>query len=88
MVLLPDNKVNPETYNITFSVTDGSDPIEGATVTIGSITGTTGSAGGCTLQNVPAGSQTVTVKKAGYTDYSKSITVSEATTIDVTLSTS
>ena len=52
------------------SVTDGTDPIEGATVTLidseeEEYTGTTGSAGGCTIKDVPEGTYTVTATATG-----------------------
>ena len=59
---------------------DGNNPVENATVAIGDVTGTTGSAGGCSLQNIPDGEQTVTVTKEGYKDYTSTITVSEEST--------
>ena len=71
---------SPTTYNLSFTVNDGTNPVEGAIVTIGEITGTTGSAGGCTLSNVPEGSQTVTVTCDGFTNYSDTINVSEENT--------
>lgn len=73
---LPNSQVNPETTNLSVTVTDGINPIEGATVSIDEISSTTGSAGGCTLQDVPEGSQTITVIATGYTDYTDTIEVS------------
>ena len=53
---------------------------------IGEITGTTGSAGGCTLSNVPYGNVTVTAVKEGYESYSQSLTVDDSTTsLQITL---
>ena len=77
---LPDNEVNPETdtnnsepqtntVNLSFKITEWGNfdhTIEGATVTIGDITGVTGSAGGCTLRNVPIGEATVIITADGY----------------------
>ena len=68
------------TRNLTFTVNDGTDPVEGATVAIGDITGTTGSAGGCTLQGVAEGEKTVTVTAEGFENYSDTITVSSDST--------
>ena len=84
----PDPEPTPEpvTRDLSFTVNDGTNPVEGATVTIGSISGTTGSAGGCTLQGVEDGSQTVTVTKEGFTEYTDTITVSaESTSFTVSL---
>ena len=68
--------MNPETTNVHVTVSDGENPISGATVTIDEITATTIN-GGCNLQNVPTGIQTITVTKEGYSEYSESITVSD-----------
>lgn len=69
--------------NISVSVTDStsSTGIESATVTLTGAdeqeySGTTGSAGGCTIQNVPHGEYTVTATAAGYEEYTGSFTVS------------
>ena len=67
----------PVTRDISITVNDGTDAVEGATVAIGAITSTTGSAGGCTLQNVADGEQTISVTATGFDDYSDTITVSE-----------
>ena len=67
----------PVTRDISITVDDGTDAVEGATVAIGDITGTTGSAGGCTLQGVADGEQTISVTVTGFDDYSGTITVSE-----------
>ena len=67
-------------------MTDGTDPVSGVSVATGEITGTTGNAGGCTLQNVPLGTATVTATKEGYDSYSESVTVTSSTTsLEITL---
>ena len=78
--ILPDNQENPETRNLNFVINDGTDAIQGATVTIGEISGTTGSQGGCTLHNVTDGEHSVTIVKEGYTTKTETITVSESNT--------
>lgn len=65
------------TRNISITVNDGTDPVEGASVSIDEISGTTGSAGGCTLQGVADGEQTIHVVATGFEEYSGTITVSE-----------
>jgi len=65
VVIHPSNEVNPEKRNISVNVTDGSNPISNVPVglfDIDAVAGdspvkscTTGSAGGCTLQNVEDG---------------------------------
>ena len=83
--------VEPETVNISVTVTDGQGPIESASVTLTAnestvSTGNTGSAGGCTLSNVPLGSYTVTASKTGYTEYTDTLTVTkETTTLAITM---
>ena len=75
--------------DIAVSVSDktSEDPIAGASVTITdttdssiTFTGTSGSAGGCTLSEVPLGTYTVEATKEGYTDYEDEITVTAETT--------
>lgn len=68
--------MNRQTRNISFKIDDGTDPVENATVTIGAKSGTTGSAGGCTLTDIPDGDNTVTVTAEGFVDYTDTITVS------------
>lgn len=65
----------PTTRDLSFTINDGTNPIEGATVAIGAKTGTTGSAGGCTITGVEEGSQSVEVSAEGYTTKTESITV-------------
>lgn len=71
------NEVNPETtkYDLSFTINDGTTGISGATVTIGDVTGTTGSSGGCTLKDIEEGSQSVTVEATGYITKTETITV-------------
>lgn len=75
--ILPNPGGDPETFNISFNVTDDDGPIEGAVVSIAGLTGTTGSAGGCTVKNVPKGNQNITVSKTGYNDYTGTNSISE-----------
>lgn len=72
--------------DLTFSISDGTDPIDGATVTIGEVTATTGSAGGCTLKGIEDGSQSVSVVKDGYVTKTETITVSvDNTSFEITM---
>jgi len=72
--------------NISASVKDKTTSvgIQGVNITLTAgaetFTGTTGSAGGCTLNNVPVGSYTVTATKTGYTEYTGDLTVTSETT--------
>ena len=78
----PDPQPDPEpvTRDLSFTINDGTDPIEGATVTIGAKTGTTGAAGGCTIKDIEEGSVSVEVAKEGYTTTTETITVDETHT--------
>jgi len=70
--------------DLSFTVKDSEaspNAIEGAVVTVTSgKTGTTGSAGGCTISGVLDGSYTITVIADGFEDYSDTISVSEDNT--------
>jgi propanediol dehydratase large subunit len=74
---LPVAEVTPETTtrDISFTINDGTDPIQSASVVIGSTTKTTGSAGGCSFTGIEEGSVSVTVSKEGYTTKTETITV-------------
>lgn len=67
-------------YDLSFTINDGKNAIEGATVAIGETTGTTGAAGGCTLKDIEEGTQSVTVTATGYTTKTESINVDETHT--------
>lgn len=78
------------THNISVSVTDGTDPIENVDVILSNgeneYTGKTGSAGGCTISNVPEGEYEVVANATGYTEYTGTLTVDEnTTTLSITL---
>lgn len=80
------NTATPTTRDISITVDNGTGAIEGATVNIGNIYGTTGSAGGCTLKGVADGEQTIEVIAEGYGDYEDTITVSaDNTSFTVTM---
>ena len=61
--------------DISITVTDGTDPVQGASVVLGDATKTTGSAGGCTVNDVTDGKHAITVTKSGFEDYSGYVTV-------------
>ena len=75
------------TRDLSFTINDGTNAIEGATVKIGAKTGTTGSAGGCTISAVEEGTNiSVEVSKEGYTTKTETITVdSEHTSFTISL---
>lgn len=70
----------PVTRNISFTINDGTNPIQNATVKIGTETKTTGSLGGCTFNDIEEGTVSVEVSKEGYTTKTESITVDETHT--------
>lgn len=81
MTHLPDSEEIPEKRNISVSVTDGTNPVSGASVSLTKnseiiASSTTGSAGGCTLSNVEDGSYTITVTKDGFVDYTDTVVTS------------
>ena len=85
----PSPAPEPVTQDLSFTINDGTDPIEGATVTIGAKTGTTGAAGGCTIKDIEEGSVSVEVAKEGYTTKTETITVdSTHTSFTISLSAS
>lgn len=85
----PDPQPEPVTRDLSFTINDGTDPIKGATVTIGAKTGTTGDAGGCTIKDIEEGSVSVEVAKEGYTTKTETITVdSTHTSFTISLSAS
>lgn len=65
----------PTTRTISFTINDGTNAIEGASVVIGETTKTTGSAGGCTFNDIADGSVSVSVSAEGYTTKSEIISV-------------
>lgn len=76
--MLPVVEETPATtHNINFTINDGTNAVQGATVTIGETSKTTGSAGGCSFNDVEEGTVTVTVAKEGYTTKTEVITVDE-----------
>lgn len=75
-----DDETVPVTRNISFTINDGTNPIEGASVKIGTKTKTTGSAGGCTFNDIKEGTVSVEVSKEGYTTKTESITIDETHT--------
>lgn len=70
---MPDEE--QATQSISFIINDGTSPINGASVVIGEVTKTTGSAGGCTFDNIEEGTVSVEVSKDGFTTKTEEITV-------------
>jgi len=74
------------TQSISFTINDGTAPINGASVVIGEVSKTTGSAGGCTFDNIEEGTVSVEVSKEGFTTKTEEITVdSEHTSFTISL---
>ena len=59
---------------VSISVTDGTDPVQGAKVVIEGTEKTTGSAGGCSF-TLPDGKHSVAITKTGFEDKAAEITV-------------
>lgn len=74
------NETPATTRTLSFTINDGTNAIEGATVKIGSTTKTTGSAGGCTFTEMADDTYSVEVSKEGYTTKTESITSDETHT--------
>ena len=66
--------------DITVKVSDGTDAISGASVTIGIDTETTDENGDAVFESVYSGSQTITVTASGYADKTVNVTVDESHT--------
>ena len=66
--------------NLSFTVNDGESAISGAKVKLGRKTGTTGNAGGCTINSIGDGDHIVKVTAEGYEDYQDTITVDSSHT--------
>ncbi|GEM_PF-3779571 len=72
-------------YTVTFNVTDGSDPIEGASITVGDSSRTTGAEGTATIMLVN-GDYNYTVTADNFEEASGSFSVAdEDQTVDVTM---
>ena len=70
----------------TVTVSDGTNAISGATVTIGSTDKTSGDDGKATFSNLEYGTYTVSVSKTGYADGTGTLTVDDThSTLTVTL---
>lgn len=81
--------MTPETVDISVTVTDGTDPVQGAIVTIGgkSCANGTGASGGCTVKDVEVGEGVaVSVTCEGYVDYTATADITlETTSMSITL---
>ncbi|MBS3770957.1 MAG: T9SS type A sorting domain-containing protein [Bacteroidales bacterium] len=69
--------LSPVTYLVTFTVTDGTNPVEGATITIDDSELTTDAEGEDTI-HLADGEYEYTVTAEGYEDFTNSLTVSGA----------
>ena len=81
-----DDPTNDSTtkYDVKFIVKEGTTPLTGATVTIGSESATTDETGEATLSLV-AGTYSASISKTGYTTKSESIKVNGKSTVNVAL---
>ena len=76
------------TFNIHITVTDGTNAVEGASVTFGDVSRTTGSQGGANIYNITAGSYTLEVTADGFEDYTSTVVVDDDEDVSVTLTAS
>lgn len=76
-------------YTVEVSVTDGTNPLSAVQVILtgadGTFKGKTGSKGGTNISDVVGGTYSVKATKTGYEDYTGSLTVSENTSLDITM---
>ncbi len=68
----------PPMYTVTFTVTEGTNPIEGATVSFDGANYTTNASGIAAIADVEAGTYSYTVSMTGYTDATGTVTVTDA----------
>jgi C1A family cysteine protease len=66
----------PSTYSVSGTVKSGTAAVAGATVSIGSLSTTSGSDGYYSLSGLSAGAYTMAASKAGYTTYTGSLGIS------------
>jgi hypothetical protein len=69
------NKVN---YSVTFTVTDGTIPVSGASITIDGATYTTSPKGQVFITNIANGTFSYTITASDYNNYTGTITISDA----------
>ena len=76
----------PDLYTVTINVTDGTDPIDGASVTLDGTELTTDASGSVSFTDLMDGNYSYYVSADGYTSYPGNVTVNGADeTVDVTL---
>lgn len=68
----------PPMYTVTFTVTEGANPIEGATVNFDGTDYTTNASGIATIADVEVGTYSYTVSMTDYDDVTGSVTVTDA----------
>ena len=71
--------------DITVTISDGTNAVSGATVTVAGNTATSDSNGKVSFEDVTEGTQAITVTKTGFQDYSSTISVGDTTKFTVTL---
>lgn len=77
---------NSTTGHATITVDDGTDPVEGASVTLAGDTKTTDADGHAIFSDVATGDYTVTASKSGYADGSAEIKISQDQATTATIS--
>lgn len=86
---LSEGGFTPDTYDISVSVSDGTNPLGSVVVTLTgskkSFSGKTGAKGGCNLNDVLAGDYTVSAVKEGYIYEESTFTVTGNDSIDIVM---
>ena len=83
-----DDSGDSESFDVAITVKDGNgDAVSGASISIGGKTGTS-TATSVTISDVPEGNRRLTVKKSGYNDYIKNVTVDKDISLNVVLESS
>nr|WP_300980186.1 Ig-like domain-containing protein [Mesotoga sp.] len=75
----------PDTYTVTFSVSDSSGALQGANITFNGETKATDAQGKAVFTGVLAGSRAYTVSKEGYNNSTGNVTVDSDESVDITL---
>ena len=70
--------LSPLMYTITFAVTEGNNPIEGATVNFDGTNYTTNAEGKVVIEGIKAGNYGYTVSMSGYTEVTGAVDVTDA----------
>ncbi len=85
-VVLLRKPAGASTVAVSFVISSGSVPVDGATITVGGQTMTTDASGSASFPAVQSGNQTVMITAAGFTSVNETVDIIGGNTYDVTLS--